>query len=549
MPVIARDKLLDDVRRSGLLDEERLNRFLDDQDLEIEAEVLLQKMVDASLLTPWQAEGLSAGKWRGFFLGKYKLLKPLGMGAMGSVFLAEHKVMRHRVAIKVLARHLMTTPNIVDRFEREARAAAVIHHPNVVRAYDVDSEGDIHFLVMEYVQGEDLRKLVEKIGPLAPHIAAEYVQQVARGLHEAHKNGLIHRDIKPANLLLDHSGLVKILDLGLARLDDEVASVTQMNEIQVLGTVDYLAPEQARDSHNIDGRADLYSLGCTLYFLLTGVPPFPKGSAAERMLKHQARRPVDIRKRRPGVPDALVNICSRLMEKQPDKRFATAGDAADALRDFLEGRYQSVSDDSLLTFAEDDGGSGISRKTGQSSVLGRRLGGSSTAAGASLENTVSEKLDLVPDAGGSKSLLKPAAAPILPVPAADLSGEPDYGLAPLESSAPSVFDQVPPAPLSSLSGSGQSGLSPIAPPGDGLTSLEPIAGNSLELGGPLSSLSGPLPTLGGPLSGAISGSALTPAQPAKPPEVQYPLWALLGIGLLLGGVLVGIGYLIYLAMQ
>src|SRR4029079_3862319 len=122
-------------------------------------------------------------------------------GAMGSVFLAEHKVMRHRVAIKVLARHLMSTPNIVDRFEREARAAAVIHHPNVVRAFDVDSEGDIHFLVMEYVQGEDLRKLVERKGPLDPRLAAEYTRQVAQGLHEAHRNGMIHRDIKPANVL------------------------------------------------------------------------------------------------------------------------------------------------------------------------------------------------------------------------------------------------------------------------------------------------------------------------------------------------------------
>jgi serine/threonine protein kinase len=543
LPVIARDKLLEDLRRSGLVDEERLSRFLDDQ--EADAESLLRQLVEAGLLTQWQSEGVLAGKWRGYFLGKYKLLQPLGMGAMGSVFLAEHKVMRHRVAIKVLARHLLTTPNIVDRFEREARAAAVIHHPNVVRAYDVDSEGDIHFLVMEYVQGEDLRKLVEKNGTLDPRVAAEYVQQVARGLDVAHRNGLIHRDIKPANLLRDQTGLIKILDLGLARLEDEAASVTQMNDVQVLGTVDYLAPEQARDSHNIDGRADLYSLGCTLYFLLTGVPPFPKGSAAERMLKHQTRRPLDIRKRRPGVPDALVNICSRLMEKMPDKRFATAGDAATALGEFLEGRYQTVADDDLLTFAEDaDGGSGISRKTGQSSVLGRRLGGSSTAAGASLENTVTDKLELVPDTAASKSLLKPAE----PAPPAPEEAKPavelDFGLAPLGSSPSlSVFDQLPPAPATSASGSGQNPLAPLPTPADPFSSLGPLAGNPLEMSGPASaSLSGPL------------GPALSPAQPSKPPErkpseVQYPLWALLGVGLLLGLLVVGVGYLVYSAMQ
>lgn len=541
MPVLARDKLLDDLRRSGLLDEERLNRFLEEQESDSEAEPLIKKMIEAGLLTQWQADGLLAGKWRGFFLGKYKLLQPLGNGAMGTVYLAEHKVMRHRVAIKVLARHLMTTPNIVDRFEREARAAAVIHHPNVVRAFDVDCEGDIHFLVMEYVQGEDLRKLVEKSGPLEPRQAAEYIRQVALGLHEAHRNGLVHRDIKPANLLLDKSGLVKILDLGLARLDDENAnSVTVMADVQVLGTVDYLAPEQAVNSHNIDGRADLYSLGCTLYFLLTGVPPFPKGSAAERMLKHQMRRPLDIRKRRLGVPDALVSICNRLMEKQPDKRFATAGDAADALADFLAGRYQS---DSIgdLTFAEDadTSGSSIAGKTSQSSSLGPARGGSSTAAGASLSQTVSDRLDLR-DAGASKSLLKPVVAiePETPV-LKPTTSDSEYGLTPLPSAAAlSEFDKLPPGPSSSAAApviaEGLTPLDGLPPLGDALSSAPAMVANPLGQSLPDSS--------------PLAGQAIAPAQPAKkaePGETHYPLWALLGIGLLLGLLLVGVGILIH----
>ena len=546
MAVIARDKLLDDLRRSGLLDDERLNRFLEHQETDAEAEPLIQKMVEAGLLTQWQADGLLAGKWRGFFLGKYKLLQPLGNGAMGTVYLAEHKVMRHRVAIKVLARHLMSTPNIVDRFEREARAAAVIHHPNVVRAFDVDCEGDIHFLVMEYVQGEDLRKVVEKNGPLEPRLAAEYTRQVARGLHEAHRNGMVHRDIKPANLLLDKSGLVKILDLGLARLDDENAnSVTVMADVQVLGTVDYLAPEQAVNSHNIDGRADLYSLGCTLYFLLTGVPPFPKGSAAERMLKHQMRRPLDIRKRRPGVPDALVSICTRLMENQPDKRFATAGEAADAIEDFLAGRYQSTTIDDL-TFAEDadTSGSSISGKTSQSSSLSPARGGSSTAAGASLSQTVSDRVDLPGDAGASKSLLKPVPAlePEMPVlkPA---TSDSEYGLTPLTAiPGLSDFDKLPPGPTAAaappVAPDGVTPLDALPSLGDAFSSAPILGANPLAQGMPDSS------PLGGP---AIANTPV--AKKSEPGEKSYPLWALLGIGLGLGLLLVGIAALLHYFLQ
>lgn len=554
MAVIARDKLLDDVRRSGLVEEERLKVFLAEQDAESDAEALVKQLVEAGLLTSWQAEGLKAGKWRGYFLGKYRLLQPLGRGAMGSVYLAEHKVMRHRVAIKVLAQHLMTTPNIVERFEREARAAAVINHPNVVRAFDVDSEGSIHFLVMEYVQGKDLRQIVDDEGPLEPRVAAEYTQQVARGLDAAHKNGMIHRDIKPANLLRDQTGLVKILDLGLARLEDEAAaSVTMASDNKVLGTVDYLAPEQALNSHNIDGRADLYSLGCTLYYLLTGVPPFPTGTAAERMLKHQARRPLDIRKRRPGVPDALVSICNRLLEKKPDKRYATAGEAADVLGDFLEGRFQTggTSDDDLLSFAEDADGSGISRKAGQSTNSGRIPGGSSTTSVLGSSNTIPDEIGLVPDPAGSRSLLKDSPSKP-PAGAAPPSVE---GLTPLGSSV-NLFDQLPPAPAASHSGGVSSpSLAPLSP-GEGLPDLGSLGGDPLS-GGPLAG--GPLsgdPLTGNPLGSGnphfspLSGPALTPtpqAKPKEPIETQYPLWALLGIGLLLGLVVVGVGVLIYFA--
>jgi serine/threonine protein kinase len=541
MSVVARDKVIEDLHRSRLIDDERLDRFLAEHEAEADGEALLSQLIAAGLITAWQSERLLAGKWRDFFLGKYKILDLLGSGGMGSVFLAEHRVMRHRVAIKVLARHLLATPNIVARFEREARAAARINHPNVVRAYDIDHERKAHFLVMEYVEGDDLRKIVDRNGPLDPRVAAEYIQQVARGLQEAHSCGLVHRDIKPANLLLDPTGTVKILDLGLARLDDEVAAeMTQSGDSKVLGTVDYLAPEQALNSHNIDSRADLYSLGCTLYFLLTGVPPFPKGSATERMVKHQTHRPLDIRKRRPGVPDALVEICNRLMEKQPDKRFETAADVAAVLGDFLEGRYRTAgsADDELLLAEDVESGSGISRQgSGQSKTGSGRLA-SSTAVGSSRSsNTVSSKgaptttalddLDLAPDMSASRSSQPQPAVPSPEPNDAQPAENPAFGLTPLGSSAnASVFDQ--------LASSGLDPLGALPSLGDQSPVLGPLAGNPLDLSGPI-----PSPLLGPTLSSP------TPANSKDAGEVQYPLWVLLGIGLLLGLAVVGVGALLY----
>ncbi|MEJ5342215.1 MAG: serine/threonine-protein kinase [Thermogutta sp.] len=348
------EQFLDLLKRSQLVETDQLQKVVKqwlppEGSSSLTAEELAEKLVEAGLLTRWQAGKLLEGRYKGFFLGKYKLLDHLGTGGMSSVYLAEHVLMQRRVAIKVLPKHRVNDASYLARFHREAKAAAALDHPNIVRAYDVDSDGTNHYLVMEYVEGQDLQRMVREKGPLPPHMAAEYIRQAAEGLHHAHQAGLIHRDIKPANLLVDKKGVVKLLDLGLARFsDDDRASLTLAYDENVLGTADYLAPEQAIDSHRVDLRADIYSLGCTLYFLLTGHPPFPEGTLAQRVMKHQREMPPDIRNERPDVPDDLVAICMKMMAKKPSARYQSAAQVADALRLWLINHGYQIADENTL---------------------------------------------------------------------------------------------------------------------------------------------------------------------------------------------------------
>ena len=276
------------------------------------------RIVEAGLLTRWQVDKLLEGRHKGFFLGKYKLLGHLGTGGMSSVYLAEHVLMQRQVAIKVLPQDRVEDTSYLARFHREAQASASLDHRNIVRAYDVDSEGSIHYLVMEYVEGRDLQQIVQKDGPLEYVVAAEYARQTAEGLAHAHLAGLIHRDVKPANLLVTPKNVVKLLDLGLARFTGEdKASLTVAYDENVLGTADYLAPEQALDSHGVDSRADIYGLGCSFYFLLTGHPPFVGGTLPQRLMMHQKHPPPDIQLDRPDAPPHLV---PQYLETLPDGR-------------------------------------------------------------------------------------------------------------------------------------------------------------------------------------------------------------------------------------
>ncbi|QDS98527.1 serine/threonine-protein kinase [Adhaeretor mobilis] len=409
-------EFLDLVRRSKLVEKERLEKFLGeltakhDGKLPSSKEDQAQALIGADLLTQWQADKLLAGKHKGFILGKYKLLSLLGKGGMSQVYLAEHMLMKRKVAIKVLPKNRVADSSYLERFRIEARAAAKLDDPNIVRAYDIDHDGDTHYLVMEYVKGRDLHVVVKEDGPLKFEAAADYIAQVARGLDHAHEMGLVHRDIKPANCLLDGKGTVKLLDMGLARLIGDEASLTLENNENVLGTADYLAPEQALNSHKADHRADIYSLGCTLYYLLTGHPPFPDGTISERLLKHQVEQAPSIFNDRPDAPPSLINICTRMMAKSIDDRYQTAGEVNNVLTDWLADRGSEVGGSGKRSESDSGGvGSDVYRRFAAS--MGSSAGSGSKGSGSS-----------------GKS------APISNEP------EEDIGLAPLEDDSPSKED-------------------------------------------------------------------------------------------------------------
>ncbi|MCC7086746.1 MAG: serine/threonine protein kinase [Pirellulales bacterium] len=354
MVALSTDKFGDLLRRSELVDQDALDQAIAkierEAGLSIDGPALADKLVEARLITPWHREKLLEGKYKGFRLGdKYKLLGHIGTGGMSTVYLAEHSKMQRLVAIKLLPKKRVNDSSYLARFYREAQAAAKLDHKNIVRAYDIDHQDDNHFLVMEYVEGRDLQTYVRDAGQLDYDLAADFIRQAAEGLEHAHQAGLIHRDIKPSNLLVDQRGVVKVLDMGLARWeDDKAASLTIAHEENVLGTADYLAPEQAKNSHSVDKRADIYSLGCTLYFLLTGHAPFPTGSLPERIAKHLSEMPKSIYEDRRDAPQALVDVCLRMMAKNAEARYQSAGEVAATLTKWLQSRGKDVTGDSTL---------------------------------------------------------------------------------------------------------------------------------------------------------------------------------------------------------
>ena len=331
------DEFLELVRKSEVVEEKRLSAYLDKartaQSLPAEPLRLAAILVRDGILTQFQAEQFLQGKWRRFTIGKYKVLERLGQGGMGSVYLCEHKLMRRRVAVKVLPTAKADDTSSLERFYREARAVAALDHPNIVRAYDIDQDDKLHFLVMEHVDGSSLQEIVKKFGPMDILRSCHYIRQAALGLQHAHESaGLVHRDIKPGNILVDRNGIVKVLDMGLARFfHDEEDMLTKKFDETVLGTADYLAPEQALDSHSVDIRADIYSLGATFYFCLTGRRPFEEGSVAQKLIWHQTRQPKPLRQLRSETPEGVAAIIEKMMAKDAGQRYATPAEVADAL--------------------------------------------------------------------------------------------------------------------------------------------------------------------------------------------------------------------------
>jgi serine/threonine protein kinase len=346
-------EFIDRVRKSGLCSDERLDAYFgraaarrDDG----HAGPIADEMVRAGLLTSFQAKQVLEAERPDFLIGeKYRILDLLGRGGMGSVFLCEHVRLRRLAAVKVLPRDKERDLAALARFEREAQAVAALNHPNIVRAYDIDHAGGRHFLAMEFIDGVDLHTLVARHGPLAPRRAAHCVRQCALGLHHAYLAGWVHRDVKPGNLLLDRRGNIKVLDLGLARIfDARRDSVTSLfDERHILGTADYISPEQAAGQSEVDVRSDVYSLGATFYFLLTGRAPFEDSAVSHKLHCHRNVDPVPVRERRPEVPDGIAAIVTRMLAKQPEDRYATPGEVAEALESFCTPPPESPAENEL----------------------------------------------------------------------------------------------------------------------------------------------------------------------------------------------------------
>jgi serine/threonine protein kinase len=322
------------VRHSRVVDAARLDDFLNlfrsARVPLIDPVALLGLMVERGLLTCYQADELAAGREGGLWVGGHRILDRLGRGGMGEVFLAEHALLGRRVAVKVLTGGCECGVTARERFGREAEAAAAVDHPNVVRVLAADVTHDPPFLVMEYVDGVSLQAAVARHGVFTPAETAAVGVQVANGLQAAADAGLVHRDIKPANLLVDRTGLVKILDLGIARFTREPSSRLSDGSV-VLGTLDYIAPEQAVDSSTVDVRADLYSLGATLYFLLAGQPPFPDEDVYRKLDHKQSIDPPPLLQLRPDVGAGLAGVIHRLLARDAAGRYASPAAAAAAL--------------------------------------------------------------------------------------------------------------------------------------------------------------------------------------------------------------------------
>ncbi len=330
------DAVLALVRRAEIADDDALAGFLTQSGtLPPTASDTATRLIQAGILTPFQARLILQGKHKGFKLGPYRILNQIGAGGIGIVYLAEHAALRRRVALKVLPVKQARDQSNVDRFYKEARAAATLDHPNIVHAYDVACDKGTHFLVLEYIDGDTLDRLLASRGRLPVGEAVSYAVQVAAGLQHAHGKGVAHRDIKPANLLVGRDGIVKVLDLGLAEFFEDSGTRLERHNGGVMGTTDYVAPEQLRDCAAADHRADIYNLGATLYHLLTGRPPFI-GTTAAKMIAHQLSAVPLAHDHCGDVPKALSHVVEKMLAKNPDARYQTAAEVVQVLLPFVD---------------------------------------------------------------------------------------------------------------------------------------------------------------------------------------------------------------------
>jgi serine/threonine-protein kinase len=326
-------------RQSGLIDEEGLRACLaavppEKREGEHLDRRLARQAVQQGKLSIWQAQQLMAGRSSGFKINRYTLIEMIGQGGMGRVYLAKDTRLNRRVALKILSPDRMNNPRAIARFQREARVGAQLQHENLVRIYDEGEANGKCYLVMEYIEGKNIGAIIAENGPIPPATAARLGQQVSLGLEHAQQKGLIHRDVNPYNILVTRDGIAKLTDLGLAIDQTEEAQVTR--EGATVGTFDYVSPEQARHSHSVDTRSDIYSLGCTLYHMLSGQVPFPSPSLPEKLFGHQAVEAMPLARLVPGIPEGLSEVIEKMMRKSPDDRYPTPLDVAQALEPFTD---------------------------------------------------------------------------------------------------------------------------------------------------------------------------------------------------------------------
>ena len=286
----------------------------------IDDDMLATQLVETAILTPYQADQLKNGRTK-LNLGPYVITDWIGQGGMGQVFKAVHKMMGRECAVKVLPMH-KATPESIANFTREIRTQAQLDHPHLVRAYDAGHDGKVHYLVTEYVPGTDLRRLVRSRGTLTVQQAAKVILQAALGLAYAHNRGLVHRDVKPGNILVTPEGVAKVSDLGLAGFMDEGELDPRAGKI--VGTADYLSPEQIRTPREVTKASDIYSLGCTLYYAVCGKVPFPGGTTRDKARRHCEETPWHPRRFNPELTEEFVEIIADMMEKDPSSRLRSA---------------------------------------------------------------------------------------------------------------------------------------------------------------------------------------------------------------------------------
>ncbi|MDX1944308.1 MAG: protein kinase [Pirellulaceae bacterium] len=512
-----------------------------------DAKGLATELVKAGKLTRYQAGSLLQGKLKFLLFGEYVILDKIGQGGMGHVLKAEHRRMKRTVALKVMSGASMKDVEAVRRFQREVQAAARLIHPNIVTAFDASEAEGVHFLVMEFVDGKDLFSVLKEKKQIPVEQVVDFTLQTARGLAFAHESGIIHRDIKPANLLLDKRGTVKILDMGLARLDAGDGELTQSG--QVMGTIDYMAPEQALETKNADARSDIYSLGCTLYRLLTNELIYDGDTLISKLIAHRDAPIPDLRKKRPDVPAELPGIFQRMVAKLPENRYQSMPEVIAAL-EALRGGASAIANASAI-----GGMSGIGRGSsigiGSSSIHDRgsdpaanpnlshffaglqghssKVSGPSPAAaqprasgsGANLAN------NLAAAGGGAPAMLLDETSDSLP--ADDLLPRPSYAAPPLASHnapAPAAAATPPPKPKKKAPQGGR--LILIGSSVIGLVALFGIVAIIAFMAGssPPKRTGKKKTTTPATVQPSTPGQPATPLRPVTPPQPAQPDMAL-----------------------